>query len=81
MQMIALARPIYFSPGRAAQPVQVFALAGDIQEEGDQLRVEVQGFVPHGGGLATLREPVVVLVSQAAVVATQEIEPPARKEK
>lgn len=81
MQLISLARPLYFSPGRAAQPVQAFALAGQVQEQGDQFRVEVQGFVPHCGGLATLREPVVVLVSQAAVAATQEIEPPVRKEK
>ena len=62
-------------------PVQASALAGDIQEQGDTLSVEVHGFVPHCGGLAVLREPVVVLVSRDAVAAVQEIEPPTRKEK
>jgi hypothetical protein len=81
MQLLSLAHPIHISPGRAAQPIQAFALAGQVQEQGDQLRVEVQGFMPHCGGLAMLREPVVVLVSQAGVAAVQDIEPPTRKEK
>ncbi len=81
MKLLSLARPIHFAPGRAAQPVQAFALAGQVQEQGDPLRVEVRGFVPAGGGLATLREPVVVLVFPAAVAAVQEIEPPVRKER
>jgi hypothetical protein len=80
MQMISLSVPIRVWPAQTGQPVLVAALLGEVQDQEGTLRVDVHGLVPPQGGVGMLKSPVVVVLSQDSVAATQQVDPPARKE-